>query len=103
MSYLIIVGAFGCIAVFFLWFRDLRIAMRTGDPAYRISSKKGLYFGVLALIGFFITANGVLEILGLGIILLALYLQGRDKRSVRWGNAGVIDRALGKAPLQKKP
>lgn len=101
MSYLIVVAAFGCVSVFFLWARDIRITMRTGDTAYREAARMGVLYGIIALTGFFITANGVLEILGLGIILLALYLQGRGARKTEWGEAPWVDRALGKAPLRK--
>lgn len=101
MSYLIAVAAFGCLAVFFLWGRDIRIAVRTADPAYLSAARMGVMYGIIALIGLFITANGILEILGLGIILLALYLQGRTPRKVDWGNAHWTDRALGRAPLRK--
>jgi hypothetical protein len=101
MSYLIAVAAFGCLAVFFLWGRDIRIAVRTGNPAYLSAARMDVLYSIIALTGFFITANGILEILGLGIILLALYLQGRTPRKVDWGNAHWTDRALGRAPLPK--
>jgi len=42
-----------------------------------------------------------LELLGLGLILAALYLQGREDREKIWGSEETLDRFLGKAPLQK--
>ena len=40
-----------------------------------------------------------LELLGLGLILAALYLQGRETRERFWTVEGTLDRVLGKAPL----
>ena len=41
------------------------------------------------------------EIVGLGLILLALYLQGREKREKVFTNEPALDRFLGKAPQRK--
>jgi hypothetical protein len=46
-----------------------------------------------------------LELLGLGIILAALYLQGREKKENVWTTESSLDRLLGKAPpgIRKGP
>ena len=42
-----------------------------------------------------------LNYLGLGLILAALFLQGKEEREKIWGTEGTLDRFLGKAPLGK--
>ena len=100
MSYLVYVAVFGAAAVIFLWMRDARIFYRTGLPGYRKAAYRGVLFGALALLGAGVTFL-VLEYLGLGLILAALYLQGREERERIWGSEGTIDRFLGKAPRGK--
>jgi hypothetical protein len=102
MSYLVYVAALGTGAVFFLWLRDARIFYRTGLPGYRKAAYRGILYGAIALLGFFFTLLSGIEILGLGIILLALYLQGRPAREKIWtGKEPALDRVLGSARQKK--
>jgi hypothetical protein len=102
MSYLVYVAAFGCGVVFFLWFRDVRIFARTALPGYRKAAYRGVLFSALSLLGFFFTyTSGPVvptELIGLGIILAALYLQGRVERERIFADSGWWDRLFGKAP-----
>ena len=101
MDYLVYVAVLGAGAVFFLWARDARIFYRTGLQGFRRASYQGVWFGAVAILGVAITAAG-LDLLGLGLILLALYLQGRVKREkVFSGNEPVIERVLGRAVVKK--
>jgi hypothetical protein len=97
MSYLVYVALLGIAVVFFLWLRDARIFYRTALPGYRKAAYRGVLYGALALLGFAVTFFS-LELLGLGLILAALYLQGREVRERVWTGEGTLDRALGKAP-----
>ncbi|MEN6610447.1 MAG: ABC transporter permease [Methanoregulaceae archaeon] len=104
MSYLIYVAGFGTAVVFFLWLRDARIFLRTGLPGYRKAAYHGVLYAALAQIGFFITSSTVIELAGLGVILLALYLQGKLEREKIWtGKEPALERFLGSAkpPRQK--
>ncbi len=101
MSYLIFVAAFGTIGIFFLWMRDARIFYRTGLPGYRTAAYRGVVYGAIALLGFLITYfSEPFEVVGLGIILAALYLQGRDSRERPWNNETRLERLLGKAEIK---
>jgi hypothetical protein len=98
MSYLVYIALFGTAVVFFLWLRDARIFYRTGLSGYRKAAYRGILFGALAILGVAVTIFS-LELLGLGLILAALYLQGREEREKIWGSEDVFDRFFGKAPL----
>jgi hypothetical protein len=41
------------------------------------------------------------ELLGLGLILAALYLQGKIVREKIWKDEGTLERFLGSIPLQR--
>jgi hypothetical protein len=97
MSYLVYIALFGAAVVFFLWLRDARIFYRTGYPGYRKAAYRGVLFGALALVGVAVTGGS--WAIGLGLILAALYLQGREPREKVWTDEGTKDRFLGKAPL----
>ncbi|MDD1706527.1 MAG: ABC transporter permease [Methanoregulaceae archaeon] len=101
MSYLVYVALFGAAVAFFLWLRDARIFYRTGLPGYRKAAYRGVLFCALAILGVAVTFYSTLELLGLGLILAALYLQGNEKREKIWGSEGTLDRFLGNAPLGK--
>jgi hypothetical protein len=101
MSYLVYIALFGAAVVFFLWLRDARIFYRTGLSGYRKAAYRGILFGALAILGVAVTAYS-LELLGLGLILAALYFQGKIEREKIWGSEEAIDRFLGKAPLGKR-
>ncbi len=100
MSYLVYVAGFGVAAVFFLWLRDLRIYSRTGLAGYRTAAYQGVAFSALGLLGFFVTLYGT-EILGLGLVLAALFLQGRVSRERVWRNESTIQRFLGETERRK--
>jgi hypothetical protein len=100
MSYLVYIALFGAAVVFFLWLRDARIFYRTGLSGYRKAAYRGVLFGALAILGVAVTIFS-LELLGLGLILAALYLQGREEREKIWTNEGTLDRFLGKVPPGK--
>jgi hypothetical protein len=103
MSYLVYVAIFGAAVVFFLWLRDARIFYRTGLPGYRRAAYRGIIYGAVATLGVAMTYLTSLEILGLGIILAALYLQGREKKEKIWTTESTMDRFLGKtAPVVGK-
>lgn len=100
MSYLVYVAVFGTVAVFYLWLRDARIFHRTGLAGYRKASYQGVIWGAAALFGLAVAMYTALEILGLGIILGALYLQGRVERENIWDGESTWERVLGSARLR---
>ncbi|KLK87752.1 ABC transporter permease [Methanoculleus sediminis] len=102
MSYLAYVAGFGVAVTAFLWLRDLRIFSRTGLSGYRKAAYLGVPFTALALLGFFVTAYAeAWEYLGLGLVLLALYLQGRVERENVWHGEGARERFFGSAERTK--
>ena len=102
MSYLIYVAMFGTAAVLFLWLRDARIFFRTGLSGYRKAAYHGVAYGALATLGAAVTHSmHIFELLGLGLILAALYLQGRIEREKIWGSEEILTRLLGSVPRRK--
>jgi hypothetical protein len=102
MSYLIYVAIFGTAAVIFLWLRDARIFFRTGLYGYRKAAYYGVGYGALATLGGAVTLTMPdFEILGLGLILAALYLQGRIGRENVWGDEDTVTRFFGSVPRHK--
>ncbi len=106
MSYLVFVAAFGTLAVFFLWLRDVRIFLRTGLPGYRNAAYRGVLHGALAILGcaftFSSTERFPTELIGLGIILAALYFQGKVTRERVFTKESTWDRVAGNAPARKR-
>lgn len=100
MTYLTYVAIFGAIAIVFLWLRDVRIFYRTGLTGYRKAAYGGVAYSALATLGVFFTMY-MLELLGLGLILGALYLQGRIEREKVWGSEGTLQRFFGSVPLRR--
>jgi hypothetical protein len=101
MTYLTYVAIFGAAATIFLWLRDARIFFRTGLPGYRKAAYRGVAYGALATLGVAFTEY-MLELLGLGLILGALYLQGRiEREKVVWGSEGTLQRFLGSVPIRR--
>ncbi len=100
MTYLVYVAFFGAAAVIFLWLRDARIYYRTGLPGYRTAAYRGVLYGALAMFG---VACGIfmLELLGLGLVIAALYLQGKVNRENVWRSEGTIQRFFGSVPFQR--
>jgi hypothetical protein len=101
MSYLTYIALFGAAVTIFLWLRDARIFFKTGFPGYRMAAYHGVIYGAVSTLGVVFTINQ-LELLGLGLILGALFLQGRIEREKVWGNEGRLERFLGSVPPQKK-
>lgn len=102
MTYLAYVAMFGVAAAIFLWLRDARIFFRTGLPGYRKAAYHGVAYSALATLGGAITVSSpAFEILGLGLILGALYLQGRIVREKVWGSEGTLHRFLGSVPINR--
>jgi hypothetical protein len=96
MSYLVFVAGFGAAAVWFLWLRDARIYARTGRPGYRKAAYYGVLYAALATLGCAFAIYGS-ELIGLGCILGALYLQGRIERERIWEGESAIERFFGMA------
>jgi hypothetical protein len=102
MTYLIYVALFGTAATLFLWLRDARIFYRTGLPGYRKAAYHGILYGALASLGSMVTLTmPAFELLGLGLILGALYLQGKIVREKVWKDEGTLERFLGSVPVQR--
>jgi hypothetical protein len=102
MTYLIWVAVFGTAATLFLWLRDARIFFRTGLSGYRKAAYYGVLYGALATLGSMVTlTTPAFELLGLGLILAALYLQGKIVREKVWKDEGTLQRFLGSVPLQR--
>jgi hypothetical protein len=102
MTYLAYIALFGVAVTLFLWLRDARIFFRTGLPGYRKAAYHGVVYGALAILGAAITwSSSDFEILGLGLILGALYLQGRIVREKVWGSEGTLERFLGSVTVNR--
>jgi hypothetical protein len=102
MSYLIWVALFGTAATLFLWLRDARIFLRTGLPGFRKAAYYGVLYGALATLGSMVTLTmPALELLGLGLILAALYLQGKTEREKVWKDEGTLERFFGSVPVRR--
>ena len=102
-TYLIYVGIFGCAVAAYLWMRDARIFYRTALPGYRKAAYYGVAYTALSITGILFMLS-FMELLGLGMILLALYLQSaivRERNRIWSADSSTLDRALGKATLQK--
>lgn len=92
------IGVFGAAVIFYLWLRDARIFFRTGLPGYRKAAYYGTIYSALSLTGVLFLYRGY-EFVGLGVVLLALYMQGRiekEKDQVWSINSSALDRVLGK-------
>ncbi|MDD3978000.1 ABC transporter permease [Methanomicrobium antiquum] len=100
-SFFIYIALFGVATVLYLWLRDARIFYRTGFKGYRKAAYYGVFYTTLSLLGLLFEFRGY-ELVGLGLILLALYLQGRieRERTKVWSkDSTTADRILGKAVL----
>ena len=100
MTYLVAVAAFGTAAVYFLWLRDVRIYLRTGLPGYRKAAYRGILYAALALLGFLI-ALWADEVIGIGVAVLALFLQGRDEKERIWTVETTTERLFGSVRRMK--
>jgi hypothetical protein len=100
MSYLLFVAGFGVAVTYLLWGRDVRIFLRTALPGYRAAAYHDVAYATLALVAVDIAVLWD-EVVGLGLVLLALYLQGREKREKVFTDEPVLDRLLGKTGRRK--
>ncbi|MDD1652165.1 MAG: ABC transporter permease [Methanomicrobiales archaeon] len=101
MTYLYWVAAFGTAVVYFLWLRDVRIFRRTGLPGYRKAAYRGVLYAALALLGLGIALSPAWEALGIGVVLLALFLQGREAKERIWTTETTAQRLLGSVERMK--
>jgi len=102
MDYLVYVAIFGTGATIFLWLRDARIFFRTGLPGYRKAAYWGVAYGALASLGLQITWFAPdYDILGLGLILGALYLQTSREKEKIWSGESTLERFLGSVPKNR--
>ncbi len=101
MSYLLWVAALGTADVYFLWFRDVRIFRRTGLPGYRKAAYRGVVYAALALLGLGIALSPAWEALGIGVILLALFLQGQVGKERIWTTETTAQRFVGSVRRMK--
>lgn len=102
MTYNIIffyIAAFGFLSIMFLTLRDIRIYHRTKIVSYRKGALKGMVAGALAIIGMGVTIDN--PQIGLTIILVAVYLNGKGRREDVFGDAPVIKRLLGETKIKK--
>jgi hypothetical protein len=103
MSYLLYVALFGAIAVLFLWLRDIRIYYRTGLPGFRKAAYYGVLYGALATGGVLVALyNPAAEVIGIGIVMAALFLQEKGTREKVWKNETTLERFLGSVRPGKK-
>ena len=71
-------------------------------PGYRNAAYWGVLYGALASLGLMITLTMEnFEILGLGLILAALYLQGKIEREKIWKNEETFQRFIGSVPINR--
>ena len=100
MSFFVYIAVFGLAAVTFLWLRDARIFYRTGLPLYRKAAYWGVLCCALAFLGMQITLLAPdFDILGLGLVLAALYFQTSREKEKIWRNEDTLTRFLGSVPV----
>ena len=87
------IAAFGFLTIMFLTLRDIRIYHRTKIISYRKGALKGMIAGAMAIIGMGVTIDN--PQIGLTIILVAIYINGKGKREDVFGDAPVIKRVFG--------
>lgn len=93
------IAAFGFASIVFLTLRDIRIYHRTRIESYRKGALRGMAAGALALIGMAVTSGN--PSIGLTIVLVAVYLNGKGKREDVFGDAPLIKRVLGETRVKK--
>ena len=101
MDYLVFIAGFGAAVTYLFWFRDVRIFLRTALPGYRAAAFHDVAYATLALVAVDVAIIWD-PVVGLGLILLALWLQGREKREKVF-SAGdpALDRLLGRTGRRK--
>ncbi|HJJ46678.1 MAG TPA: ABC transporter permease [Methanocorpusculum sp.] len=103
---IVCVGIFGAIVMSFLWLRDARIFARTRLPGYRKAAYQGVIYSAIAWFGCALCpsrlTNKTFMFLGIGAVLLALYLHSRVKKENVWfGSETALQRFLGSSPRRK--
>src|SRR3972149_6006903 len=93
------IAAFGVLAILFLTLRDIRIYRRTKIESYRKGALRGMIVAALALVGMGVASDN--PQIGLTIILVADYLNGKGKREDVFGDAPLIKRVLGETKIKK--
>lgn len=99
MSIYISIAALGYAVILFLTLRDIRIFHRTRIESYRKGALRGMLASGLALIGLVITAES--PQIGLTVILVAVYLNGKGKREDVFGDAPLMKRLLGETTSKR--
>ena len=75
---------------------------RTGLPGFRKAAYHGVLYGALATLGLMVAQTmPAFELLGLGLILAALFLQGKTEREKVWKDEGTLERFFGSVPLRR--
>jgi Na+/proline symporter len=97
MAY-IYIAAFGFAAIIFLTLRDIRIFHRTKIESYRKGALRGMVAGALAWVGMIVTPGN--PSIGLTIVLVAIYINGKGKREDVFGDAPLIKRVLGETTIR---
>ena len=102
MNIYLYIALFGFAAIIFLTLRDIRIFHRTKIESYRKGAMRGMVAGALAWVGMGVTAtNPENPLIGLTIVLVAIYLNGKGKREDVFGNAPLIKRVFGETSVKK--
>lgn len=102
MNIYIYIALFGFVSIIFLTLRDIRIYHRTKLESYRKGALRGMVAGALAWIGLIVTAaNPTNPVIGLTIILVAIYINGKGKREDVFGDAPLLKRLLGETKFKK--
>ncbi len=96
----IYIAAFGFLSIIFLTLRDIRIYHRTRIESYRKGALRGMVAGALALVGMGVTAGN--PQIGLTIILVAVYINGKGKREDVFGDAPLVKRLTGETTLSPR-
>ena len=99
MSFYLYIAVFGFISIIYLTLRDIRIYHRTKIESYRKGALKGMLAGALALVGMS-TVEASPQI-GLTILLVAIYFNGKGARKVVFKDAPLIKRLLGETNIEE--
>ena len=99
MSFYLYIAVFGFVSIIYLTLRDIRIYHRTKIESYRKGALKGMLAGALALVGMgTVDANPQI---GLTILLVAIYFNGKGARKVVFKDAPLIKRLLGETNIEE--
>ena len=99
MSYYVYIATFGFISIIYLTLRDIRIYHRTKIESYRKGALKGMLAGALALVGMgIVDANPQI---GLTILLVAIYFNGKGAREKVFKDAPLMKRLLGATNIEE--